>query len=182
MNISKLATLTLIPLSIALLSGCHSMKKADSSASSPAAPAPMALAPAVAPIAVVPVTFAPKAPVMEDVKVTSTPSGATVVINGSEVGVTPLVATVDRAKSYILTVKQSGYDLDTRILKAHWTLFHGTRMPAEVAVKLTSTVNAANSLETTMSSLDHQLKSKNIDITQHNEQLAEAARFYSQSK
>jgi len=181
MNKSKLATLVLLPLSIALLSGCHSLKKTDSSAASTPAAAPMATAPAEAPAAPVAVVT-PKPPVMEDVTISSTPSGATVVINGSEVGTTPLIATVDRAKSYTLTVKQAGYDLNSRVLKSRWTLFGGIRMPMEVAVKLASTKDPVKSLESAVASLDKQLKASAIDGAQYKQQLAEAARFYSQSK
>ena len=66
----------------------------------------------------------PAAPVM---KITSTPSGAEVLIDGKEVGVTPFLSKdVDPASPHAITIKKDGYEPSERMVSGlDWSRPHG---------------------------------------------------------
>ncbi len=184
MNLTKLTTLTLIPLTLALSTGCTLLKKKS-------APAP---APADATAAATPVK-APKAPVWQDVVIRSVPSGATVVIDGQEVGVTPLRASLDLAQSYDLELKLSGYLLSMQSLhavasggsgvslgKSGLAGYHPPAFPRQVRIPLVLNKDSFKALENAIATLDNQLKRQKITAAAYQQKVTEVTRFYSQGK
>jgi len=184
MNISKLATFTLFPLTLALLSGCALKKKTADSASVPAAASPMAAEPAKAP--------AP--PVLQDVTIRSTPSGAKVLIDGSDVGVTPLVAQLNVAAHYDLAFLLPGYLVSSQTVqarafptsigvgKAGLTSTGKATMPSDVRVSLSVDRDPAKALASAIVTLDSQLSRGQITPAIYKLKIAEVTRFYSQGK
>jgi hypothetical protein len=97
----------------------------DKSAATAAAPPPTEAAPP-----------APPAPVL---KVTSTPAGAEVIIDGSSVGTTPFTSkTIDPAAPHAVTVKKDGYESAERMIGGlDWSRPRGNGAPSlKVNVKL----------------------------------------------
>ncbi|HVY71573.1 MAG TPA: PEGA domain-containing protein [Verrucomicrobiae bacterium] len=203
MNTSKLAGLTLLSISLALASGCSTVKK--SSAAKPEAAPADAAAPAPAVAAAAPeeakpeakpaAPAKPKAPVLKDVIIRSTPAGATVLINGQDVGVTPLVATqLDRAKRYDVSLMLPGYLIANTTIrsvahvvagpagKSSMASFSPAALPNEVHVALKTDKDPYKALTAAIVDLDSQLKKGQITPIQYKEKSAEVARFYGQAK
>jgi hypothetical protein len=188
MNLTKLTTLTLIPLTLALSSGCSLLKK-----NSPPAPA-SAEATAAATPAPKPAK-APKAPVWQDVVIRSVPSGATVVIDGQPVGVTPLSASLDLARTYDLELKLSGYLINMQSLRAvsgggggvslgksGLAGYHPPAFPSQVRIPLALNKDSFKALENAIAMLDNQLKRQKITPAVYQQKVAEVTRFYSQGQ
>ena len=79
-------------------------------------------------------------------KVTSTPAGALVLIDGKEAGTTPLVSRdVDPAAPHTITIKKDGYDANERMVSGlDWSRGHGTNpQTLKVNAKLHRTAAAA---------------------------------------
>ncbi|HMC94776.1 MAG TPA: PEGA domain-containing protein, partial [Polyangia bacterium] len=95
----------------------------DKSAGTAAAPPPTEAAPP-----------APPAPVL---KVTSTPAGAEVIIDGSSVGTTPFTSkTIDPAAPHAITVKKDGFEPTERMIGGlDWSRPHGNS-PASLKVNV----------------------------------------------
>jgi hypothetical protein len=198
MNISKLTTLTLLPLTLALSAGCSHLKTSDPRS---AAPAPMAAAPAStaapAPVeapAPTPVKT-PKPPVWQDVTIRSIPSGATVVIDGQPVGTTPLSAKLELGTSYNLELLLPGYLISSQSVhavssngggislgKAGLVAYHPVAFPGELRIFLSLDQNPLKALENAISTLDSQLERNKITPDAYQEKVAEVTRFYSQGK
>ena len=100
-------------------------KPADDKSAAAAAPSPTEAAPP-----------APPPPVL---KITSTPAGAEVIIDGSSVGSTPFISkAIDPAAPHAITVKKDGYESTERMIGGlDWSRPHGnTPQSLKVNVKL----------------------------------------------
>ena len=155
MNTSKLATFALLTLAVAQFTGCAMMKKtgASASASSPAS-------------------------VSENVHIQSTPSGATVSINGNDVGVTPLVTVLDPSQTYIMGVKQAGFYYYTQTLKAEAAASSPAQFPPELSVTLAPVQDSFHALEVAVAKLDDQLATHQISPEAYKQQLPEVTGLY----
>jgi hypothetical protein len=110
----------------------HEKSTADKSAAAPAAEA-----------------AAPPAPVL---KVTSTPSGAEVLIDGTSVGNTPFTSkTLDPSAPHAITVKKDGYEANERMIGGlDWSQPHGNSPASlKVSVKLRRTAPAPSAAPAT---------------------------------
>ncbi len=204
MKPTKLVALTLIPFTLALLPGCALKKKsADASAptSAAAASAPVAAAPAptetpAAEPAKAPAPVkAPKPPVLQDVTILSNPSGARVLLDGNEVGVTPLMAKLDVAAQYDLTLLLPNYLASTTTVKKSVPITGGVSLgktglashgapslPGVVRVSLSVDKDPVKALTSAIKALDGQLKSGQITPAIYKAKLVEVTRFYTGSK
>lgn len=198
MNLTKLTTLTLIPLTLALSSGCSHLNKNSAPTPAPAeAPVAATPAPAAAPAetSAPKPAKAPKPPVWQEVVIRSIPSGATVVIDGQPVGVTPLSATLDLGQSYDLELKLPGYLINTRSLhalsfsggslslgKTGLAANHPPAFPGKLTISLTVDKAPFEALAKAIATLDAQLSRHKITPDAYQEKVAEVTRFYSQGQ
>ena len=80
------------------------------------------------------------------VKITSSPSGAQVLIDGKEVGTTPFVSKeIDPASPHAITIKKDGYEANERMVSGlDWSRPHGASpQTLKVSAKLRRTAPAA---------------------------------------
>ena len=206
MKISKLLILTLIPLTLALSSGCSILKKKSAPAPAPTdaavsttpvatptpepAPAPIAAeAPAPTP------AKTPQPPVWQDVAIRSTPSGATVKINGQTVGTTPLSAQFELGQHYEVELLLAGYLIHTQTVqaqssggggialgKAGMVSYHPAAFPSELRVSLSRDKDPFKAMEKAVAALDAQLEMHKITPDAYKEKVTEVTRFYAQGK
>ncbi len=186
MKLTKYAIYTLFPLTLALFSGC-ALKKKSADATAPAAAA--AETPASKP------AREPAPPVFQDVTIRSVPSGARVLLDGAEVGVTPLMAKLNIASRYDLTLLLPNYLANTRTIQKSGVVAGGISLgktglsshaapglPSEVKVSLSVDKDPVKGLSSAIKALDSQLKAGQITPAIYKAKLAEVTRFYSASK
>jgi uncharacterized protein YceK len=188
MNTSKLVTLSLLTLAVAQFTGCASMKKNASATQ----PAPVAEANTPAPAEKTPT--APKAPILDEILIVSDPVGAAVSIDGNSVGITPLSTTLDRARTYTLTVTQPGYVVYTRPLKAEsqvaggqtgragFMTFTPKRIPRTLYLTLNPVEDRYAKLALVVGVLDNRLRKEQITPEEYKKELAEVTGKYRQTQ
>ncbi|HTB63996.1 MAG TPA: PEGA domain-containing protein [Opitutales bacterium] len=194
MKITKLASLTLLPLSLALITGCSSLKKSSAPATDAAtSTAPAAAAPAATdtPAAPAPVK-APKAPVIQDVVINSVPAGATVILNGQEAGQTPYAAKLEVGNAYSIELRLAGYLIDSESVRAAsssgvpiktgMSTSHPPAFRGQYIFNLAPVKDPFHALQNAVSVLDVQLSRHKITPDEYKQKVAELARFYSQGK
>ncbi len=136
-----------------------------------------------------------KPAVLKDVTIRSTPAGATVTIDGHDVGVTPLVANqLDEAKSYDVSLTLSGYAPAHATIRAEARAVSGpggksgmssylpAALPGEISLKLKAIKDPFKELAAASAELDNQLQKGKITAAQYKEKNAELARVYGQAK
>jgi hypothetical protein len=190
MHLSKLATLTLLPLALALSSGCSHLSTANT-----AVPAPAAATASATPASSAAPAPAPKPAVWQDVVISSIPTGATVMIDDQQVGVAPLSAHLEVGQSYQVELLLPGYLISSRNVqavssggggpslgKAGLVSYHLVAFPDEVRVYLTAYKDPYRALVKAVAALDAQLGMHKITPDVYREKVAEVTRFYTQGK
>lgn len=195
MKTTKYVAYALLPLTLALLPGCALKKKSADSAAAKDAAAPMAATPAPAEAPAPAPAKAPAPPVLQDVTIRSVPSGARVLIDGMEVGVTPLMAKLDVAAHYDVTLLLPNYLAASRTIQKTGVISGGlslgktglsshasSALPAEVRVSLSIDKDPVKGLTSAIKALDSDLRSGRITPAIYKAKLAELTRFYSGSR